>query len=224
MHTVPPPAAFSVCHESRDATRHLYNKYLEAEYTIHGHPATGSNGIPLAIHTKPPILRPGQKAGPWDDIYSADYPFPYRTGVFINPAVDALMVDMSIASSDSIQKLHHFVNIMSKQLPDMSRVIIGTEIALPPYKWWRKERFEYWKTMGQDARWIPKNMVQFRHLRDVVVLLGGKTHEKMLPSEWRERTVRIWTEEMERIRQKWPEQWVNDGPPVLRVAGSLEGL
>ena len=78
--------------------------------------------------------------------------------------------------------------------------------------------------MGQDARWIPKNVVQFRHLRDVVVLLGGKTQEKMLPSEWRERTVRIWTEEMERIRQKWPEQWVNDGPPVLRVAGNLEGL
>lgn len=224
IHSVPSPAAFSVCHESRDATRHLYSKYLEAEYDVYGLPATGSNGIPLAVNSRPRTPRPGQKPSPWDDIKSPDYPYPYRTGVFINPSVDALMIDMNIASSGSIQELHHFVNIMSKQLPNISRMIISTVIALPPYKWWQKERFGYWKTMGQDAKWVPRNVVNFGQLRDVVVLTGGKTHEKMLPEEWRERTVNIWNEELEKIRERWPEEWVSDGPPALKVVGKLEDM
>jgi len=113
---------------------------------------------------------------------------------------------------------------MSKQLPNMTRIVVSTVIALRPYMWSRKERFEYWKTMGHDAKWVPRNMVQFPHLRDVVVLLGGETHEKMLPIEWRERTANIWSEEMERVRETWPDNWINVGPPVLRVVRKLKDM
>ena len=222
IHTVPPPAALSVCHESRNATRHLYSKYLQAEYDVYGSAATGESGIPLAVNSKPRTLRPGQKPSPWDDIKSPDYPYPYRTGVFINPSVDVLMIDMNIANSGSIQELHHFANIMSKQLPHINQVVISTVIALPPYKWWHKERFGYWKTMGQDARWVPRNVVAFGKLREVIVLLGGKTHEKMLPQEWRERTILIWNEEMERVKDRWPREWVSEGPPEIRIVSKLD--
>jgi len=134
------------------------------------------------------------------------------------------MLDMNISSSESIQELHQFARIMSKQLPNMTRVVISVVIALRPYMWSQKERFGYWKTMGQDARWVPRNMEHFGELRDVVVLLGGKTHQQMLPTEWKERTVGIWKEEMERIREKWPESWVSNGPPILRVVGKLEDM
>jgi hypothetical protein len=104
------------------------------------------------------------------------------------------------------------------------RAVLKVGIALPPYLWWQRARFQKWRNWGADGSWVPgQRLVRFPDLREVVLLLEGKVHQEMLPVEWRVRCVRLWGEELEKVRGRWPKEWRGE-MPVLRILTRLDAL
>ncbi|KAH8599104.1 hypothetical protein B0O99DRAFT_738019 [Bisporella sp. PMI_857] len=221
-HFIPPPATFLACRESYVATRPFYKSYLRDEYTTRGLPFKGEFGLKLARNAqRPPSLR-GEKTPRQDDSS-------YRTGVFASPAHDVLMVKMNIASSSSVQEIHQLIAVLSKEMPNLKKFAVRATISMPPYKWWTKERFQYWKTIGVNTNWVSKKVVCFGKLEELVLILDKRIYGekakngKMLPEEWRIRTAEIWKTELEGMREFWPENW-NGEMPRFRIATGLEDV
>jgi hypothetical protein len=64
---------------------------------------------------------------------------------------------------------------------------------------------------------VPRKLVKFGNLKEIVVLVEGKVHGKMLPDEWRERTLLIWGQELGKMRERWPEEWEGHMPKLKFV-------
>lgn len=114
-------------------------------------------------------------------------------GVVLNPAFDTILLTMNIASSGGIQNIIHFVAMAAREIPQVRRAVIEIRIAMPPYQLSERRRFRKWRNWGPDGAWVPRKIVKMDNLREIVILweCGGK-NDKMLPQEWRDRTMSIW--------------------------------
>jgi hypothetical protein len=207
-HLVPPPALFSVCRESRQATLGDYSRIFDSVFNERG------RAVP------PPsfFLDPYRFAGVAQDPYD-----PSRTGAFINLAVDIPWIRFTIGQQQPVRQLHQFVTIASKEGENISKIALNLSIVLPPYQWWRGGRFEWWKGWGATGSWVPREVVKFRNLKEVILVVEGKVMSEMLPVEWRERTISVWEEELMAMRDRWPAEWQGI-MPVLRFVTRTEDL
>jgi hypothetical protein len=196
-HTEPLPGVLLASHESRDATLGKHLTYLEKEYDIRG----------IAVHETsmisfPPDEFPRKKT---------------RRGVRINPSVDTILLRFNVASWQGMVNLHHFAAIAANEIPGIKKVVISLYIAMPPYQWWQKQRFQKWRNWGADGKWVSRKIVKFGNLREIVVVVEGKVYAKMLPDEWRERTLEIWRMELRGLRERWPVEWEGCMPELKFV-------
>jgi hypothetical protein len=194
------PGILFACRESRDATRRQYVRCLEDEFD-----ARGLVVVDLSLHlvkSPPSTLLP-------------------RTGIVINPSVDALVLRVNVASRSSVQEVHHLASILATQLPDIRKVIIQLRIAMPPFKFWQSTRFQYWKKWGENGWWVPMRfLVKLKGLREVVLVCNLK--EKMLPPDWRMRTESQWIEEFSKLEERWPAEW-GGMMPSFKFVGDVAG-
>ena len=56
-----------------------------------------------------------------------------------------------------------------------------------------------------------------------VVDMAMKRQREMLAEEWRERTGRIWADEIMKMHVDWPEEWEGKAPE-LRIVDALDDL
>lgn len=201
--TIPRPPVFFACRESREATVETTVEYY----------STICNKI---------YNQRGQAVLPPDSFRSFHPPLPdmppddaSRTGIFMNPAIDIPVLRFNVASG--ISKLHHFAAIAAKEMPDIRTVVLDLNIALPPYQWSRRARFQKWRRWGAVGYWVPRNIVKFRHLNEIVLVLEGKVTQDMLPVEWRERTTFIWEAKLIGMFHRWPEEWGGKMPKLRFV-------
>ena len=54
---------------------------------------------------------------------------------------------------------------------------------------------------------MSQKLVKFGNLREIAVVVEGKVYAKMLPDEWRERTIEIWGLELRGLRERSPVEW-----------------
>jgi hypothetical protein len=160
------------------------------------------------------LISPDEETAPYD---------PSETGVFINPAVDIPIIPFNVKSSQAVEDMHHMVAIAVKEVPRISTVVLKCYIAMPPYMWWQRDRFEKWRRMGPNGDWVPRKTVRLSNLRELVLLVEGKELRKMLPEEWRERTVSIWEKELLGMQDSWPGEWEGT-MPRLRFVTTLKEL
>lgn len=183
-HAMPLPAMFYVSRESRDVLRGMYSEYFVGHYDKRG-----------MILGKNPEFRvtPNSIADPAIS----------GKGVVWNPALDTILLTMNIASSGDIQDIIHFVAIAAREIPQIRRAAIQIRIAMPPYQWSERGRFQKWRNWGPDGSWVPRKIVKFENLREIVIVREvGSKNDKMLPQEWRDRTMSIWQEELEGMRER----------------------
>jgi hypothetical protein len=184
-HALPLPPLLSTCRESREAFMGQYIRCLESEYSTRGVPVVHPTS--LLVKSPPSTLLP-------------------QTGLIINPFLDTIILHVNVAYRSDVQQVHYFASILSTQLPEVRKVVIQIDIAMPPYKFWQSARFQYWRRWGEDGWWVPTRfLIRLRGLREVVLVCGEK--EKMLPSEWRARTEGQWVEELEKKREEWLGEW-----------------
>ena len=75
-------------------------------------------------------------------------------------------------------------------------MVISLYIAMPPYQWWQKQRFQKWRNWGADGKWVSQKLVKFGNLREIAVVVEGKVYAKMLPDEWEgedDRYLGVWS-------------------------------
>ncbi|KAE9368420.1 hypothetical protein N431DRAFT_428204 [Stipitochalara longipes BDJ] len=197
-HAQPLPGSLFACCESRDASMGQYIRCMEEEYDTRGlvvvHPSS------QLVKSPPSTLLP-------------------RTGMVINPSLDMLVLRANVASRSGVQEVHHLASILSVQLPDIGKVVIQLGIAMPPYKFWQSNRFQYWRKWGEDGWWVPMRfLVKLRGLKEVVLVCNLK--EKMLPLEWRTRTESQWMEEFLKLEKGWPAEWKGK-MPSLKFVGDV---
>ena len=198
-HAQPLPTSLFACRESRDANIGQYIRGLEDEYDTRGC---------LVVH---PMFRLKK---------SPAYTLLPRTGIVINPSVDVLLLRANVASRSSIQQIHHLASILATQLQEVQKVVLQLEIGMPPYKFWQRERFQYWKRWGEDGWWLPMRfLLKLKGLREVVLVYNPK--EKMLPLEWKTRTESQWLEEFSKLEERWPLEWEGN-MPSLKFVGDIE--
>lgn len=205
---LPSPAILSVCSESRQAIVAFYSTVLNKIYN-----ARGQAVVPASYFFTPHRMHEATWEGPYD---------PSETGVFMNPAVDIPIIPFNVKSIQALRDMDHLIAIASKEIPSISRVVFRIYIAMP-YMFWNRERFQKWKQFGPNGDWVPRKLVQLKKLREVALLVEGKVLQKMLPAEWRQRTVQIWQTELLRMSNSWPEEWEGI-MPTLRVITALEEL
>jgi hypothetical protein len=91
---------------------------------------------------------------------------------------------------------------------------------MAPFQHRQPERLQYWWNWGEDGWWVPvRALVKLKELREVVLVCDPG--QKMLPSEWRARTVVQWVEELEKEQERWPIEW-DRVMLSLRFVGSFE--
>ena len=56
-----------------------------------------------------------------------------------------------------------------------------------------------------------------------MVDMAMKRQREMLAEEWRERTGRIWADEIMKMHVDWPEEWEGKAPE-LRIVDALDDL
>lgn len=145
---------------------------------------------------------------------------PKLRGVVINPCVDMINLAVNVASRSGVQEVGDWAVIVARQIPDLRKIVLEMGIAMPPYKFWQKERFQYWKKWGDTEWWVPiRALMKMKALRQVVIV--AKEGEKMLPVEWRSRTKAQWSAKLLMVQERWPEEW-HGVPPRLTIVGSLE--
>lgn len=205
---VPPPAVFSVCRESRKATLDQYSTIFNKMYNIRGQA----------------VLPPALFFAHWVTTREGSKPYDAaKTGIYVNSAVDMPLIRFNVASSGSLDEINHFISIATRQDARFRRVLLRLHIALPPYQWWQRARFQRWRRWGESSDWVPKQIVKCRELKEVILLVEGKVYKDMLPKDWRERTVEIWERELRMMRSQWPEEW--DGEmPILRFVTRMEDV
>ncbi|KAH8695290.1 hypothetical protein BGW36DRAFT_382444 [Talaromyces proteolyticus] len=196
-HTVALPSVFFVCRESRNVTRRHYSAHFDKYYDVHGRP----------------LVSPSADRETTEEDGDETTPQP-KIGAFINPAVDGIYLKFKVTSVSEIVNLHQFVEIMVKEAACITKIVVKPTIILRPYMWWQKERFQKWRNWGPDGHWVPPGLHRLKKLREVVVLIDGSVSSKMLPTEWRERTASIWSEELEKTRLDWPIEWEGNMPPL----------
>lgn len=194
-HAIPLPSPLSTCREAREAFMGQYIRCMESEYCTRGLPVAHPTSL---LTTSPPsTLLP-------------------QTGIIINPSLDTLVLRANVASRSDVQELHHLVSILSTQLPEIRKVVIRIRIAMPPYKHWQANRFQYWRNWGESGWWVPlRFLVKLRGLREVVLV--AREEEKLLPRDWRVRTEGQWVEELEKKREVWPVEWEGEMPNLRFV-------
>lgn len=195
-----------LCRESRQATLGDYSRIFDSVFNERG------RAVP-----PPSFLDPSRFGGVARDSYD-----PSRTGAFINLAVDIPWIRFPIGQQP-VKQLHQFVIIASKEGGNISKIALNLSIGLRPYQWRRGERFELWKGWGATGSWVPREVLKFRNLKEVILVVEGKVMSEMLPVEWRERTISIWEEELMAMRDRWPAEW-QGAMPVLRFVTRVEDL
>lgn len=70
---------------------------------------------------------------------------------------------------------------------------------------------------------MSKDVLRFRGLRELVILVDGGTYGRMLPREWRERCKGIWREVVLGWREGWPVEWEGERP-ALKFVNSLKDV
>lgn len=197
---LPLPGVLLACRESRDSLWTHYRRCLDEEYDTWGHKVAS----PRSAFEKSPPSQP-----------------PVR-GLIINPATDILHVGVNVASHSSVLELTHFAAVVAQQIPDIQRVVLSLQIAMPPYKFWASARYQYWQSWGTSGWWVPaRHLIQMPSLREV--LLVARKKQKMLPVEWRTRTEGQWAEELLKVEDQWPTAWEGK-MPSLNFVDSFEEL
>jgi hypothetical protein len=137
----------------------------------------------------------------------------------MNPQLDSLVLRINVASRSDVQKVQHLASILSSHLPEIRKVVVLLRVAMVPFRHWQPNRFRYWRKWGEDGWWVPvRFLIKLKGLREVVLVYDFG--QKMLPPEWRARTVGQWVEELVKVQERWPVEW--DGVmPSLRFVGSL---
>ena len=196
-HASPLPASLLACRESLEAGIGSYIRCMEHEYDVRG-----------VVVRHPISVRPQQP--------------PSRsplTGIIMNPQLDSLVLRTNIPSRSDVQKVQHLACILSSHLPEIRKVVIQLRVAMAPFRHWRPNRLLYWRKWGEDGWWVPvRFLIKLKLLREVVLVydLG----HKMLPLEWRARTMGQWMEELVKVQERWPVEW--DGVmPSLRFVEVL---
>jgi len=193
----PLPASLFACRESREAGIGSYIRCLEHEYDVRGVVVRH----PISVRPqKPPSRSP-------------------LTGIIMNPQLDSLVLRINVASRSDVQKVQHLASILSSHLPEIRKVVVLLRVAMVPFRHWQLNRFRYWRKWGEDGWWVPvRFLIKLKGLREVVLVYDFG--QKMLPPEWRARTVGQWVEELVKVQERWPVEW--DGVmPSLRFVGSL---
>lgn len=201
LRTLPRPAVFSACRESRYATFRLHSTYFDDEYKARD-PIVPTSVQPTALN-KPDG--------------------PLKTSALVDPTVDVILLRLNIGSGHHMRRLCDFVSIAGNELGTVRRVIVSISIFLPPYQWPAVLRLQKWRNWGIDGSWVPEDLVNFPNLREVMVLIETKNQAKMLSEEWRASRVSIWHERLEKMRQSWPVQW-EENIPTLRFLTTIEDL
>jgi hypothetical protein len=116
--TVPPPAIFSVCRESRGASLRHYSTFFNKVYNI--------RGVPVPV----PSISTADLAGFLNRI-----PYhPYETGLFMDLKVDIPMLKFDFSGYTAI-KLHHFVKIAAKEARGIKTLVLSLHTASPLHEW-----------------------------------------------------------------------------------------
>jgi hypothetical protein len=131
--------------------------------------------------------------------------------------VDTILLRFNVASWQGMVDLHHFAAIAVNKIQSIRKVVISLYIAMPPYQWWQKQRFQKWRNWGADGKWVSQKLVKFGNLREIAVVVEGKVYAKMLPDEWRERTIEIWGLELRGLRERSPVEWEGHMPELKFV-------
>lgn len=211
-HTAPPPVLFWVCRESRGVLREAkkdYSMYFFKEYGPHGRP----------------VIVPPENTGNEDSDRDEDNndgetaqneaaAVRRRWGVFMNPAVDTIAFKYDLGSTSSLHSLHQFARVAAYEAPKVRKVLLYTFIFMPPYRWFKRDSYDLWRRWGADGTWVPQTLPAFRYLTDVVLVVSESYWKKMLPQEWRARTLSIWHEELEKMRDRWPPEWEFRSPEL----------
>lgn len=192
------PAVLFVCRESYRAVARHYSTRFGNVYNLEGQVM----GPPSCFQDSR-FLRADTKT--FD---------PARIGVYLNPAIDTLKLRFKIPSWQAVTCLHQFVTIAAREASDIRSVVLDIIIVLRPFQWWQRTRFQKWRNWGNTGRWVPKDVVNFRRLKEVVLVLG-QVERQMLPAQWRERTEMLWEEQLKEMSSQWPAEW-NGVMPVLR--------
>lgn len=203
------PSVLSVCHESRAATVYYYSTVLNKIYN-----ANGQAVVPREDFLNPRRTFAGEETTPYN---------PSETGVFFNPAVDIPVIRFNVKSRQDVEDMHHLIAIAVKEVLGIKKVVLQCYIAMPPYMWWQRDRFEKWRRMGANGNWVPRKIVKLKNLEELVLSVEGKELRKMLPEEWRERTVSIWEKELLGMQDRWPGEWEGT-VPKLRFVSTLQDL
>lgn len=146
-------------------------------------------------------------------------------GVILNASLDTIYLRANVASRSEIQEVCHFSTIVAREAPEIRKVVIELGIAMPPYKFLAKARFEYWKAWGESAWWVPVGpLLRMKGLREVVLVTHGHRDgkRKWLPEEWKVRTEGFWREELLKYVEFWPGEWEGAMPKLMFVDTIME--
>ncbi|EPE27921.1 hypothetical protein GLAREA_04712 [Glarea lozoyensis ATCC 20868] len=195
------PAVLFACHESRQANIARYERIMEDEYDNRGIPfIPATSGLVKSSSSEPPV-----------------------TGITINPAIDTIALSVNIASKNNVHELKRFTLIAARQVPDITTVVLKGHIAMPPYKFWSSQRFQYWRRWGDESWWVPTiSLLKFRYLKEVIFYYHAeKKNRAFLPDEWKARTRDQWISELRKVEDRWPESWKGE-PPMLKFVTDLK--
>lgn len=213
FHNLPPQAI--VCRESREVIQAMdtYKKYFFSH-------TYNTNGLHQDVYDPEHLFSP--QADP-TLLPKTDRGTSAR-GVILNPSIDILYLRARVSSRSRIQEVCHFSTIVAREAPEISKVVIDLGIAMPPYKFLAKDRFEYWKAWGESAWWVPVgSLLRLKGLKEVVLVThgDGEGKRKWLPEEWKVRTEGLWRDKLLRYVEFWPGEW-EGVMPVMRFVERFE--